>query len=845
MIGKTNSQTGGAIKGEKLNVSLSSNQADKSDLLGAIITVTHPGGTTEYAWEGHEITVDIPPYVEYSVSCQGIEGYKTPDAFTSTAVSENSRTLAFEYLGELVSVQLSTDDGASAVGQTVTVNGKAHTYSGSAIEQLVPYGTDYTVSVNAKEYYATPSTVSRKAQAASYPVTLTYKASRLTLAISSNQGTDSTIAAVKATVTWTGTSKSVGNGETIYIPADKTVTVAYPSVEGYAQSATSETINNTSGGTVSESVTYSTTVVTASIKSNQSDTSDLADATLTVGGKTLKNGETAKIATGTSVTPSWSSVSGYKSPDNTSAVTLSGTAKTIEGTYKCSAVTVTLADNQSSYNDISSAKATVTGDASATLSSGETVKVPWGGSISIAGSAVSGYTTPSATFTANVDTGSVTLTYNTEILTVAVGTDGTTPTGYTVTVVNADTGATIGSQTTASATYKIPSGTKYYVKASAVSGFNAPANSSTVTASSGSDAANSVTMTYAEIKYETLTVSTGGLSSGFTITVKDSGGNTLGTSTSTTATFSIVEGTAYTVSASAVTGYNVALSGTNFTAVGGNARSVTVTYTLKTYTLTVNVSGLSSGFSVTVKYGSTTKTQTATSATYTVSHGVSWSVTGGAVNGYNVSGGTSGTMTSNNSVTITYTLAHTGTTSPSNGVYIMDTDGYYHTSSEWDGTYTPNGIAVITSSCRFVMALANAYSSYCAWGGYGTTVSGIVTTTSEGTAQGDYAGDANTTQIISQLGASSAPAANYCRSYTFPNGATGYLGAAGEWQAALDNKSAIATALTTCGGTAMSNYYWTSTQYSSYRSWYMSWTNEYLDYYTKGNHYYVRAFAAI
>ena len=182
-----------------------------------------------------------------------------------------------------------------------------------------------------------------------------------------------------------------------------------------------------------------------------------------------------------------------------------------------------------------------------------------------------------------------------------------------------------------------------------------------------------------------------------------------------------------------------------------------------------------------------------------------------------------------------------------NGIYIQATDGLLYTEADWDGTKTPNGIAVITDNCRFVMALTDAHTSYCQWGGYGTEVSSIVTTTDESTAMTDYDGDLNTTAILGQLGDSSsaAPAAYYCHSYTFPDDSTGYLGAAGEWQAVLDNKDAITSALSKCGGTSMNSYYWTSTQYSSILSWFMYWNDEDLNNDRKFSHYYVRAFSLL
>lgn len=185
-----------------------------------------------------------------------------------------------------------------------------------------------------------------------------------------------------------------------------------------------------------------------------------------------------------------------------------------------------------------------------------------------------------------------------------------------------------------------------------------------------------------------------------------------------------------------------------------------------------------------------------------------------------------------------------------NGVYIQGVSGVLFSVDQWSGQETPNGIAVITDNCRFVMALKDAYISIAKWGGYGTTVSGIVTTTAEATAAEDYKGRENTDTIISALSGvndgyvTGAPAAEKCKAYTFPNGQVGYMGAVGEWEAAYNNKAAIEAALSACGGTEISPYYWASTQYSSYRSWRLDWYSG-LYYDDKSSSRYVRAFAAI
>ena len=184
------------------------------------------------------------------------------------------------------------------------------------------------------------------------------------------------------------------------------------------------------------------------------------------------------------------------------------------------------------------------------------------------------------------------------------------------------------------------------------------------------------------------------------------------------------------------------------------------------------------------------------------------------------------------------------------GVFIYDTNGNLTKPEEWN---TANndlavGVAVIDEYCSFVIEKTMSYSSM-QWGGYGTEISGIVTTENSSIAKIDYAGESNTTEIINQLGSGNAPAADYCRSRSCTvNGTTlyGYLGALGEWQTAYNNKSSIDSALSKIGGTAMKTgtdvYHWTSTQMLSDNAWILSWDKGTLNGYDKNYGHYVRAF---
>ena len=197
---------------------------------------------------------------------------------------------------------------------------------------------------------------------------------------------------------------------------------------------------------------------------------------------------------GEAVTITGAALTGYATPSAVS-YTAAEANKTVTLTYNTTLVTVKMADNQSAYDDIAGATATVaaSGISTQTVSNGGVVKVPTGVSCTVTWNAISNYSTPSAqTFTASGSSVTKTGTYQCQVLTVNVVGSGATPSGYTITVKNSSTGATIGTQTTASGVYKIAWGASYTVSASAVSGYNAVADQSG-TANTDS---KTITMTY-------------------------------------------------------------------------------------------------------------------------------------------------------------------------------------------------------------------------------------------------------------------------------------------------------------------------------------------------------------
>ena len=236
-----------------------------------------------------------------------------------------------------------------------------------------------------------------------------------------------------------------------------------------------------------------------------------------------------------------------------------------------------------------------------------------------------------------------------------------------------------------------------------------------------------------------------------------------------------------------------------------------------------------------IKYGTTVKVSGVTEIeNYTKPGETSWSYT-------------------QNSCSYTFTKNYVENTD----VYIQHIDGTLYTTDDWtSGGYSneqANGVAIVRPiSGSFVIAKEES-SSRLAWGGYNKTLTDIVTSRTSSAAVLDNDGVGNTPKIIEQCngytssGVTGAPAAEYCASYTFPNGKTGYLGALGEWQAAYNNETKVNSAMSLIGGTSFntSYYYWSSTQCSNNNSWELNWDNGYLNYNSKHGTYCVRAFCLL
>lgn len=280
-----------------------------------------------------------------------------------------------------------------------------------------------------------------------------------------------------------------------------------------------------------------------------------------------------------------------------------------------------------------------------------------------------------------------------------------------------------------------------------------------------------------------------------------------------------------------------------------NAHKSIRTSSVEFVTVNVTVPEGLTGYEVTiteVSTGTLIAKQTTPSETYKIPYGTSYIVKASDVSGYTTPFEQSFTASQpSRNVDVVYEEEKFG-------VLIYDIDGKLTYPENWNTANNSKavGVAILTDSCRFVVAKEDVSSSYVYWGGYGTDISTLTSYTSESNAATDFDGVNNTAKIITAIGNTNdgyrdGTAAGDCAAYTFPNGKTGYLGAAGEWKVARQNKAALNSALTLIGGTTMTEWgYWTSTEYNSAYAWYQ-WFDEYqsnLSQYAKYSDSYIRAF---
>ena len=323
---------------ETVTISLGSNQSSgDSSLIGTRILIEDVTNAPAVAlldttWQGTPIIYKVTATTLYRVTFGAVEGYQTPDAVQYTAQLSSARNINATYNTCVLSVSISGLENGASAQATVAYGSKSYKVSsGGTIK--VPTRTQVSVSVPPVSCHITPSSQTFTPDSTSKSISFAYKASKVKVSILSNQSSDSTISAVKATVVYGSTSLKASNGSVVYIPHDQTVTVTFPSVTGY-KTPSSVTINNKSGGQATASGTYKTEIVTVTVSADNS--TSMSGRTVTINGTAHTYAGSAisqKIPFGTSYSVVCSAYNGYNTP-STQTFTASQTSRAVSMIYK-------------------------------------------------------------------------------------------------------------------------------------------------------------------------------------------------------------------------------------------------------------------------------------------------------------------------------------------------------------------------------------------------------------------------------------------------------------------------------------------------------------------------------
>lgn len=193
-----------------------------------------------------------------------------------------------------------------------------------------------------------------------------------------------------------------------------------------------------------------------------------------------------------------SDVNGYKTPEAKTLEAKQFSVRNVIMTYETCVVTVQMDSNQTDKSDIQRATALVTAsNISTSVSSGESVKVPFGSNCTITWNAVANYLAPTTTFVANELNVIKTGVYKTEIVSVHVTTAssivGERPSveGQELTI----NGVVHTLTSTGRITQKVPFGSEYNVSVNEFAGYATPS----VQTFTAELASRSVSVVYNEI----------------------------------------------------------------------------------------------------------------------------------------------------------------------------------------------------------------------------------------------------------------------------------------------------------------------------------------------------------
>lgn len=164
---------------ETVMISLVSNQDDAAtpdaDLLGKSVHVIYGDQDKEFVWQGEVLKTTVPMNMTYQVVFPSDNRYKCPAQQEYIALAGDTREVKGLYYTEVVTVNVTCDDGTSAEGQQVTINGTVYDVDATGrVTAKIPFDVEYTVSVNTKSGYTSPSSVTETANSKSKTISMEY-----------------------------------------------------------------------------------------------------------------------------------------------------------------------------------------------------------------------------------------------------------------------------------------------------------------------------------------------------------------------------------------------------------------------------------------------------------------------------------------------------------------------------------------------------------------------------------------------------------------------------------------------------------------------------------------------
>ena len=312
----------------------------------------------------------------------------------------------------------------------------------------------------------------------------------------------------------------------------------------------------------------------------------------------------------------------------------------------------------------------------------------------------------------------------------------------------------------------------------------------------------------------------------------------------------IEEDTKYSIAVGNVTNYATPESKA-ITALGGGVRTLNMVYKTELVKVTVgtdktNVSAENQQITIN---GSVLTVGASGVVQSKVPFGTSYSVSANAKSGYSAPA-TKNFVAGVNSRDVSMTYGEIKT-----GVFVCDKAKRLYTADQWAtalaaGLVTNSdamGVAVRNSSQSFIIAkedlgMMQIYNAQ-------TACNGATAVTDQTTALARTSGAADAAKMTATYGSGATYAAGACASYKFPNGAAGFLPAAGQMKLVYDNRGAVAVCMAACGGASFNSaQYWTSTYYgakgSGFNFWYFNWSNGTASDASVPTAYYVRPFCA-